>query len=74
MTADQKWQWMPYINPEGIRKYERVKKPKKQKAGTLPPEPEIPNEFLELSRVKPTHSHGSTQAAHIAEALEEKEG
>lgn len=73
MTADQKWQWTSYINPEGTRKYERVKKPKKLKAETPPPEPELPSEFLELSKVKPVHSHGSTQAAHIAEALEKKE-
>lgn len=72
MTPDQKWQWRTWINPEGTRKFERIKKVKAKKA-EVPPEPEIPSDFLSLHKVRPIQQRGSTQAAHIAEALEEKE-
>lgn len=59
-------------NPEG-HKYFRKVKIKKSKPTEVPPEPEIPNDFLKLSKTRIIQGHGSTQAAHIAEALEEKE-
>ena len=70
MSIDRKLQWKSYINPEGTTKFVRVKK---QKIAISPPEPEVSKDFLSLSKLKPVQSSGSTQAAHIAEALEEKE-
>lgn len=72
MTADQKYAWATYLNPEGTKKFVRVKK-NKQKPTKIPPEPGVPSDFSSLSKLKPVLSNGSTQAAHIAEALEEKE-
>ena len=72
MNVDRKYNWTSYLNPEGTRKFKRVKKTKQEPTG-VPPEPEVSEDFLSLFKLKPIRSRGSTHAAHIAKALEEKE-
>lgn len=72
MTIDRKYDWITYLNPEGTRKFKKVGKAKK-KLTEVPPEPETPDDFLHLSKVKPIQDTRSTHAAHVFEALEEKE-